>query len=441
MQIPVHPDSRDMLTIITHVGLFRYTKLTEGVASGPGEFQRIMENCLQDIEGQIAVYLDNIYITGKDDKEHIDTIYKVLQRLENHGLRANVKKCEFAKEQLKILGFVIRKGELGTSKKKVEAIVNAPVPKNKKQLLSFLGLVTYYERFLPDRASQLKPLYELTKNTEFIWNDKADKAYEWLKKEIISTKVLANYDPTQELVLACDASKYGLSAILSHRYANGEERPIAFASKVIPEKEQNRAVIDKEAGAIVFGFKKFYNYVYGREIILKTDHKPLVYIFGPNQEIPLTIASRLQRWAYFLSHFTYKIEYVNTKKNGNCDALSRLPIIDKMSIFSEDFQGINYIEEELKIVTAKIIAKEMRKDKTLSKIIKYVQNDWPLRESLTENEQKYYAKQHELYIEKDCLLWGYRVIVPNSLKTQILNELHDSHFGSVKMKMRARSCV
>lgn len=253
MQIPVHPDSRDALTIITHVGLYRYTKLTEGVASGPGEFQKTIENCLRNIEGQFAIYLDNVYVTGKTDKEHINTLYRVLQRLENYGFRVNVKKCDFMKEELEILGFVIRRGELCTSQKKVDAIVKAPVPENKKQLLSFLGLVTYYERFLPDRATHLKPLYELTKITEFVWNTECDEAYRWLKKEITSSKVLTNYDPTKELVLACDASKYGLSAILSHPYADGIEKPIAFASKVILDKELNRAIIDKEAGAIVYG--------------------------------------------------------------------------------------------------------------------------------------------------------------------------------------------
>lgn len=120
------------------------------------------------------------------------------------------------------------------------------------------------------------------------------KKFEWLKTELASDKVLALYDPEEQLVLACDASQHGLSAILSHRYKDGTERPIAFASKIIPKSELHRAIIDKEAGAIIFGFKKFYQYIYGNNIILKTDHKPLKFIFG-NKNMSTMLHSRLQR--------------------------------------------------------------------------------------------------------------------------------------------------
>lgn len=114
---------------------------------------------------------------------------------------------------------------------------------------------------MPDRAARLKPLYDLTKTTKFTWNKNCDVTYNWLKNEIASPRVLVHYYPTTELVLACNAFEYGLSAILSHQFANGTEKPIALTSKVILSKELNRAIIDKEAGAIVFGFVKFYNYV------------------------------------------------------------------------------------------------------------------------------------------------------------------------------------
>lgn len=217
--------------------------------------------------------------------------------------------------------------------------------------------------------------------------------------------------------------------------------PIAFASKIIPDKELNRAIIDKEASAIVFGFKKFYNYIYGKDIILRTDHKPLVFIFGPKQEIPLTIASRLQRWAYFLSRFTYKIEYIKSAQNGNCDALSKLPINDTTPIFDNEFIGLNYVEETLESVSVVEIAKETKRDGVLNKIIRYVSNEWPSVKKLEDSEQKYYAKRDELSIEKGCLMWGYRIVIPEVLRERVLRELHASHFGVVKIKMIARSYV
>jgi len=191
--------------------------------------------------------------------------------------------------------------------------------------------VTYYARFLPDRASKLKALYECIKQPKFEWSLECDKAVKWVKAEIISPRILAHYDSNKQLVLACDASAYGLSAVLSHVDEDKSEKPIAFASKIIPDKEKHCATIDKEAAAIVFEFKKFYNFIYGREIILKTDHKSLIYILGPKQEISLTVASRLQRGLIFYRDSRTKLCMSDQKKTGiamhcpDCQSRTRWP--------------------------------------------------------------------------------------------------------------------
>lgn len=225
MQIPVQEDSRDCLTIITHKGLYRYKKLPEGIASGPGDFQEKMESCLRGID-KVAIYLDNIYITGKNIKEHIDILKLVFSKLQEAGLKVNGKKCKLLQERLEMLGFVIDKSGLHKSRSKIKAKIEAPRPENSKQLASFLGLITYYARFLPERATKLHVLYERAGKDNFQWTSQCEEAFIWAKQELASERVLAHYDPSEKLILACDASSYGLSAILSHRYKDNTERPI-----------------------------------------------------------------------------------------------------------------------------------------------------------------------------------------------------------------------
>lgn len=173
---------------------------------------------------------------------------------------------------------------------------------------------------------------------------------------------------------------------------------------------------------------------------MKTDHKPLVYIFSQKKDIPPTIASRLQRWVYFLSGFQYKIKYIKSTENLNYDALSRLPIDDPTPLFDEQFIPLHYVDEGSEMVNSKMIAKETLKNKTLVNVLRYTRDGWPGNTStLSEEEKKFHAKKNELTIDGNCILWGCRVVVPKSLQSPVLTELHTTHLGMVKMKSIARS--
>ena len=214
------------------------------------------------------IYIDNIYCTGRTEDGHVEILNEIFKRLESAGLRVNLEKCDFFKDKIEILGFVIDESGLEADPAKIEAITitSASTPKNQKELKAFLGLITFYERFLPDSVNHMKPLYDLCNSDNWHWTIQCEKAYKWAKNEIASDKVLVIFDPDRQLVLACDTSYYGLSAILSHRYEDGTERPIAFTSKIIPKGELHRAIIDKEAGAIIFGFKKIYQCIYSKTL-------------------------------------------------------------------------------------------------------------------------------------------------------------------------------
>jgi hypothetical protein len=314
-------------------------------------------------------------------------------------------------------------------------------PEKCKGSTSFLGLVNYYHRFLPNSATVLKPLNELLeKDREWDWTDKCEKAFEDTKTMITSDQVLTHYNTDLPVRLACDASPFGLGAVLSHVMPDGYERPIAFASRSLAKTEKNYAQIQKEALGIVWGVKKFHTYLYGRKFTLLTDHMPLTTIFNPEKSIPVTTAARLQRYAIFLSGFTYDIEYKSTKRHNNADALSRLPVQNDTDTKTADADDVFHMSQidDLPVTSAEI-QRETRKDKVLASVLNQTMNGWENTDNKTLNP--YYNRRNEITVSHGCLMWGIRVIIPVKFRTRILELLHSSHPGVVKMKALARSHV
>ena len=224
LQIPLDEKSCQYVTISTHKGLFQYKRLPFGVVSAPSIFQRTMENLLQGIKG-VCVYIDNILITGPTEEEHLQNLAQVLQRLESAGMRLKKEKCAFLLPSVAYLGHIITQEGLHTEETKVSAIVDAPEPTNVGELRSFLGMVNYYGKFLPDLATTLAPLYRLLrKSCRWRWRKKQRKLFRQVKDLLRSGRVLTHFDDSLPLVFACDASPYGLGAVLSHRMPNGEEK-------------------------------------------------------------------------------------------------------------------------------------------------------------------------------------------------------------------------
>ncbi len=240
-------------------------------------------------------YIDDIMVTGSSDAEHLATLDQVLNRLKEHKIKANLQKCQFLAKSVKYLGHMIDAEGKHALTDKLEAVQNAPVPNNTTELRSFLGLLNYYRMFLPNIAMVLHPLNELLQDKRtWKWNSDCQSAFQTAKDLLTSSSVLAHYDPQHPIRLAADASAYGIGAVLSHVYPNGEEKPIAFVSRTLTASEKNYAQIEKEALALVFGVHRFHQYLYGRKFTLLTDHRPLTTILGPKKGIPPIAAARLQ---------------------------------------------------------------------------------------------------------------------------------------------------
>ena len=324
LQIELDDDSKKFLVINTHKGLYRVNRLPYGVASAPAIFQQTMDHLLPKLPG-IVCFIDDILITGRTEKEHLSNLEAVLETLHKHGLRLKLRKCEFFKDSVEYLGQVVSKEGIHPSRKKIEAIVKVQPPKDVSELRSFLGMVNHYGKFIQFLSDLSAPLNRLLrKDTPWRWSRECQRSFQEIKEALISTKVLAHYDSKLQIGLARDASAVGVGAVLFHRYDDGTERPVAYASKSLTPAEKNYSQIEREALSIIYGVKKFHHqYLYGRNFLLLTDHKPLLTIFGEKKGIPVMAASRLLRWAIILAAYSYTIEDIPTKEHGNADCLSR----------------------------------------------------------------------------------------------------------------------
>ncbi|XP_041376684.1 uncharacterized protein K02A2.6-like [Gigantopelta aegis] len=403
-----------------------------------------MDTVLQGLSG-VKCIIDDMIITGRSDKEHLQNLENVLQRLEKYNLRIKLEKCEFFKDRISFCGHEIDMEGLHKTQSKIEAVVKAPKPENVSELRTFLGLVNYYNRFLKDVSTVLHPLYErLRRDKPWVWSDQCEEAFCAVKALITSPEVLTHYNPNLPIRLACDASPVGLGAVLSHVMDDGVERPIAYASRSLTKAERNYSQIDKEALALIWEVKRFHTYLFGREFTLLTDHQPLVSIFHPRKGIPMTTAARLQRYALFLAGHNYRIEYKNTKMHGNADCLSRLPVDsgDKETVDEniDPVEVLHIAQFDTLPVSHANIQRATRNDPVLSKVHEMVMTGCP-EKSPDVDFDPFFHRRNELTVHQGCLLWGMRVIIPHSSRKKILEELHEGHIGVVKMKALARSHV
>ncbi|XP_065197172.1 uncharacterized protein K02A2.6-like [Sycon ciliatum] len=327
-----------------------------------------MEQLLADIP-MVVVYLDDILISGTTREEHDLHVKMVLERLESAGLRLNRDKCVFGRSSVTFLGHIIDSTGITPTAEKVQDVLDTKAPTNVSQLRSYLGLINYYHN--------------------------------------------------------CDASPYGIGAVLSHITTDGDEHPVVFASRTLSSAEQKYAQIEKE--------------VFGRSFVLQTDHKPLLGLFQEDRPIPPMASGRIQRWALLLASYD-QLQFKSGSSNGNADGLSRLPSpssVPEVPTPAEVVLLMSVLENTP--VTSTTIAQWTSKDPVLSLVLKYVQEGWP--DNIPVDYQAYSRCRNELSVISGCLLLGSRVIIPPRRRETLLEELHEGRPGITRMKALARSYI
>ena len=439
-QLELEESSRELLTINTHQGLYQPARLQFGIHSATGIFQREMDRRLCKIPFTKA-RVDDILVSGRNDAEHLSNLRQVLVQLKEAGLTLRVSKCQFMRDEVTYCGYVVSRRGVSPMPSNVEAVKEAPAPTCVTELRSFLGMVNYYNMYLPNMATCTEPLHNLLrKGVQWSWSNECDSAFQRIKRMLCEAPLLVLFDMSKPIVVHTDASQYGIGAVLSHVMEDGSEKPVSYASRTLSSAERNYSTVEKEGLALVYAVRKFHQFLFGNRFGMVTDHKPLLGLFAENCPLPDRAAARVLRWALLLSAYDYKLTYREGSKNGNADALSRLPLDAHTGEFSQKLATVAMMELVKSPVTEAEMRRCTRSDPVLSVVLQRILEGGLDREA-DESFKPYRRRVSELTTECGCVLWGRRVVVPAALRTKVLEELHEVHPGVVRMKALARSYV
>lgn len=434
-QLELDEESRPITTFITHKGMFRYKRLLFGVNSAPEIFQRIFEGLLSPCENCLN-YLDDIIVYGGTEEEHDAHLEKVLNVLRDNNVVLNEAKCVTKVQNLEFLGHKLSANGIEAGEDKVKTILEFRPPHSKEEVRSFLGLVTYLGKFIPDLGSITEPLRQLVKrDAKFTWTPNHQESFNKLKQMLAKLPTLAYFDPQRRTRLIADASPVALGAVLIQFDDQQIPRVISFASKSLSDVERRYSQTEKESLALVWGVERFYFYLAGLCFELVTDHKPLEAIFKPSSKPP----ARIERWVLRLQAFKFKIIYQPGKHNI-ADSISRLcqPTSNESFDRETECHIRTLIEKTVpKAVSISQVFSESKRDEQLKEAANKIENEtWEATD-----KNPYFPFRLELTTLGPIVLRGNRIVIPESLRPHIIKLAHEGHPGETVMKRRLRAKV
>ena len=452
------------MTFATPWGRYRWLRMPFGISPAPEEFQRRLNESLEGLEGVRAV-ADDILLCGVGEtdaaasRDHDIKICKLFDRLKEKGIKVNKNKLKLRRKEVTYLGHKLTSEGLKPDDKKVEAILAMPSPTDRKGVKRPLGMTNYLQKFAPHLSEVNAPLRDLLKDgVQFEWDDQIHGVcFDKVKRIISEAPVLKYFDEKEpDVTLQCDASQSGIAACLLQR-----GQPVCYAARAMTAVEENYAQIEKELLAIVFGVRKHETYLYGRQFNVESDHKPLETIFKKSL---LSAPKRLQAMLLALQKFDMTISYKRGSKLYLADTLSRafVPREDKtcssetsseicyniditgtISKLESEFEKINMCSHlPISETTLNKIKQATKEDKSMDVLVEVIQKGWPeLRSHVPEEISDFYTFKEELSVQDGLIYKGHRLIIPASIRCDIMKRLHSSHLGIQSCIRRASESV
>lgn len=436
--VKLSEESSYLCTFNTPWGRKRFLRMPFGISSASEVMQKRNEEIFGDIP-DVHVINDDIIIAAVDEISHDNTFIKVLNRAREKGAKFSLDKLQFKVSQVTYMGNIVTADGLKPDTRKVDAIVNMPKPSDVASLRRLLGMVKYLSQYIPNESSITAPLRDLLKQgVEWQWQPEHDEALEKIKQVLSSNPVLQFYDVNEPVAIQVDASQSALGACLLQH-----DLPVAYASRTMTSAECNYSQIEKELLAICYGCEKFHQYIYGKQHIqIYSDHKPLEIILKK----PMHKASpRLQRLMIRLQAYDLDVTYVKGQYMYIADCLSRAPVAsdsDDSDLEDEMIMAIHSLVEDLPVSASKFseVQKATEQDSDLQLVIQCIMKGWPkCRRSIPVSIRAYWNIRDELHVIQGVVMFGNRMVIPSSLRQQMLSLIHESHMGGDKCKARART--
>ena len=434
-------ESSYLTTFNSPFGRYRFARVPFGISCAPEIFQRTMHQMIERLSG-VEVVADDFVIIGYGDtmdkasESHDKNLHAFLTRCKENNVHLNAEKIQLRRKEVPFIGHVANDQGLKVDPRKVKAIEEMEVPKDVAAVQRFFGMVNYMAKFLPHLSDVAKPLRDLTIDENvFRWNSEQSKAWFTIKEMVSQTPILRFYSIKDEVTIQCDASKTGLGVCMMQ-----DGQPVAYASRALSKTEINYAQIEKELLAIVFACEHFHFYLYGRSgITVETDHKPLESIvLKPLHSAP----QRLQRMLMRLQKYDLKVHYKKGKEMVLADTLSRAhpKLVD---ISYAEFESVDH--KEFLPVSRKRwiqICKESKNDAVLVQLRSMISNGWPeQRREVPEPLRVYFDFRDELVLQDVLVFKGQQLVVPSSMRKELISVAHASHIGMEGCLRRMRESL
>lgn len=432
-QLELTPESREITTFAVHNGVYRYKRLIFGVSSASEQYQHEIANALAGIEG-VENISDDVIVHASDQETHDKRLHAVMKRLSDCGLTLNSEKCQFNMDRLVFMGILLTQKGIGPTAERFRAVTEAREPKNAAEVRSFLGLVGFSSRFIPQFATLSEPLRRLTrKENTFTFGSEQKQAFQTLKTELARAGILAYFDKEAPTKIIADASPVGLGAVLVQKQ-NGEEVPVCYVSRSLTDCERRYSQTEREALALVWACEKLHPYVYGRKFDLVTDHKPLQVIYSQRSKP----CARIKRWVLRLQPYDLRVVYIKGKQNI-ADSLSRL-LSDTTSKERHQHESEEYVRFIAVNATPKALTtREVEEASATDPELIEVRN--AIEKGHFEKCKQYAPIANELCVIGYIVLRGSRIILPEKFRAKALILAHEGHLGIVGTKQHLRTKV